>query len=92
MCALPLVLAACSRPCKPCRPCVVRPARLKVSEELLEVFELADADNNGKISPQELLIALRVLGITTDIGRSEHGSIECFMILYYISMLWSICC
>ena len=40
-----------------------------LSDDLRDVFELADADDNGKISPQELLSAFRVLGISTDIGR-----------------------
>ncbi|CAK8990908.1 unnamed protein product, partial [Durusdinium trenchii] len=41
----------------------------ELRSELREVFELADADDNGKISAQELLSALRVLGITTDLSR-----------------------
>ncbi|CAK9095592.1 unnamed protein product [Durusdinium trenchii] len=44
-------------------------ARASECSELREVFELADADDNGKISAQELLSALRVLGITTDLSR-----------------------
>ncbi|CAL1147022.1 unnamed protein product [Cladocopium goreaui] len=51
------------------RDALSRPVTAELSKELREVFELADADENGKISPQELLSALRVLGISTEIGR-----------------------
>eukprot|EP00435_Cladocopium_sp_Y103_P075185 s14_g54.t2 len=57
------------RPFRVAAPVATRPVTAELSEELREVFELADADENGKISPQELLSALRVLGISTEISR-----------------------